>query len=99
MITLERYVDSPNFSLRNYHVILPLTLSLSFYLQQSDPYVKFELEQNNAIFDKDMGDKKSSKKKDEANPVYDEVFVWNIPTLENMELTCKVMDDGKIKVI
>lgn len=55
--------------------------------------MKFELEQNNAVFDKDMGDKKSTKKKDEPNPVYGETFIWNIETLNNMELTCKIMDD------
>jgi len=55
--------------------------------------VKFELEQDNAVFDKDMGDKKSSKKKDESNPVYGETFIWNLETLNNMELTIKVMDD------
>jgi len=73
-------------------IYVSLTLSL-FLFQQSDPYVKFELEQDNAVFDKDMGDKKSTKKKDEPNPVYDETFVWNIPGINNMELTCKVMDD------
>jgi hypothetical protein len=40
-----------------------------------------------------QGDKKSSKKKDEPNPVYGETFIWNIPDLKNMELTIKVMDD------
>ena len=40
-----------------------------------------------------QGDKKSSKKKDEPNPVYGETFIWNIPELKNMELTIKVMDD------
>ena len=40
-----------------------------------------------------MGSKKSSKKKDEANPVYGETFIWNLETLKNMELTIKVIDD------
>ena len=35
----------------------------------------------------------SSKKKNEQNPVYSEDFKFEIPTLENMELTCTVMDD------
>lgn len=29
---------------------------------KSDPYVKFELEQDNMVFDKDYGNKESSKK-------------------------------------
>jgi len=66
-----------------------------FSLLQSDPYVKFELEQNNfgKFRDKNQGTKKSTKKQDEPNPVYGETFVWNIETLNNMELTCKIMDD------
>ena len=54
---------------------------------------QFELEQDNAFFDKDFGEMKSSKKKDEQNPVYGEDFNFNIPTLNNMELKVKVMDD------
>lgn len=45
------------------------------------------------VFDKNMGTKKSSKKKDECNPVYEEDFIWNLETLNNMELTVTVMDD------
>ena len=42
----------------------------------------------------DFGEKVSSKKKDEANPEYEEDFTFSdIPTLENMELKVKVMDD------
>eukprot|EP00563_Minutocellus_polymorphus_P001577 CAMPEP_0181040626 /NCGR_PEP_ID=MMETSP1070-20121207/11148_1 /TAXON_ID=265543 /ORGANISM="Minutocellus polymorphus, Strain NH13" /LENGTH=131 /DNA_ID=CAMNT_0023118647 /DNA_START=68 /DNA_END=463 /DNA_ORIENTATION=+ len=63
------------------------------HIGKSDPYVKFELEQDNAFFDKDFGEMKSSKKKDEQNPVYGEDFHFNIPTLNNMELKIKVMDD------
>ena len=63
---------------------------------KSDPYVKFELEQDNMIFDKDFGEQSSSKKKDESNPEYDEVFEFEIPTLNNMVLTCKVMDDDPL---
>mmetsp|Transcript_14627 Transcript_14627/g.23861 ORF Transcript_14627/g.23861 Transcript_14627/m.23861 type:complete len:132 (+) Transcript_14627:87-482(+) len=63
------------------------------HIGQSDPYVKFELEQDNAFFDKDFGEMISTKKKDEQNPVYGEDFHFNIPTLNNMELTVKVMDD------
>jgi len=45
------------------------------------------------FFDKDFGEMKSSKKKNEQNPEYGEEFHFNIPTLENMELKVKVMDD------
>ena len=36
---------------------------------------------------------KSSKKKNEQNPVYGEDFTFEIPTLDNMELRVTVMDD------
>lgn len=49
------------------------------------------------FFDKDYGEKVSSKKKDEPNPEYDETFTFaDIPTLENMVLKIKVMDDDII---
>jgi len=38
----------------------------------SDPYIKFSLEQDNLIKDKDYGDTKSTVKKNELNPVYGE---------------------------
>eukprot|EP01083_Nonionella_stella_P122561 368853_1 len=59
----------------------------------ADPYVKFELEQDNMVFDKDFGEQKSTKKKNDMNPEYGEEFVYNIPEIKNMELTCTVMDD------
>ena len=65
-------------------------------LGKSDPYVKFELEQDNLFFDKDYGEQKSSKKKDDLNPEYGETFEFEIPTLNNMVLTCKVMDDDPL---
>merc|ERR1719510_1032163 len=76
---------------------------------KSDPYVEFELEQDNTFRrDKDYGEKKSTKKSNELNPVYDEYFTYSdLPSLNNMELTCKVMDDdmltgddklGKVKI-
>ena len=58
----------------------------------SDPYVKFSLEQDNTFRDKDYGDQKSTTKEKDLNPVWGETFHFNIPTLKNMELTCKVMD-------
>jgi Ca2+-dependent lipid-binding protein len=63
---------------------------------KSDPYVLFELEQDNLLLDKNFGTQKSSKKKDDCNPVYNETFKFNIPDkvgLKNVELTCKIMDD------
>eukprot|EP01083_Nonionella_stella_P129225 392028_1 len=63
---------------------------------ESDPYVKFELEQDNVMFDKDFGEQKSTTKSGELNPVYGETFHFNIPTLENVELKVKVMDDDVV---
>lgn len=67
---------------------------------KSDPYVKFHLEQDNMVFDKNFGKKNSSKKKDDLNPVYGETFEFEFPAtlgLQNMVLTCTVMDDDPIK--
>eukprot|EP00581_Thalassiosira_minuscula_P030896 CAMPEP_0183781188 /NCGR_PEP_ID=MMETSP0739-20130205/58124_1 /TAXON_ID=385413 /ORGANISM="Thalassiosira miniscula, Strain CCMP1093" /LENGTH=131 /DNA_ID=CAMNT_0026024313 /DNA_START=15 /DNA_END=410 /DNA_ORIENTATION=- len=63
---------------------------------KSDPYIKFSLEQDNMFLDKDYGDKKSSTKQGDLNPVYGETFTYNIPTLSNMELKIKVMDEDII---
>jgi Ca2+-dependent lipid-binding protein len=63
-------------------------------LGRSDPYVKFELEQDNSLFDKDFGNQESSKKKGTCNPVYNETFSFaNLPSLKNMVLTVRVKDD------
>lgn len=61
------------------------------------PYVKFEIEQDNMLRDKDYGEQKSTIKKDELNPVYDETFHFNIPTLNNMVLTVTIKDDDIMK--
>lgn len=59
--------------------------------------MRFELEQDNRFFDKDFGEKCSTKKKDEPNPEYDETFTFaDIPSLENLVLKVKVMDDDII---
>mmetsp|Transcript_17252 Transcript_17252/g.29731 ORF Transcript_17252/g.29731 Transcript_17252/m.29731 type:complete len:132 (+) Transcript_17252:92-487(+) len=68
---------------------------------KSDPYVKFELEQDNTFKDKNYGEMISTTKQDDLNPTYDETFNFNIPELKNMVLTVKVMDkdvgkDGKL---
>jgi Ca2+-dependent lipid-binding protein len=61
---------------------------------RSDPYVKFELEQDNSLFDKDFGKQESSKKKGTCNPVYHETFTFaNIPSLRNMVLTVRIKDE------
>lgn len=57
--------------------------------------VRFELEQDNALFRKDIdyGDKISSKKKGQTSPEYGEVFEWEeVEDLTNVVLRCKVMD-------
>ena len=63
----------------------------------ADPYVRFELEQDNRGIrnDKDYGRQVSSKKTNETNPVYSEDFVFDIPTLDNMQLKITVLDDDK----
>ena len=59
----------------------------------SDPYVRFELEQDNWIKDVDYGAQRSSTKNDSLNPVYGETFRFTIPSLDNMVLTCKIRDE------
>jgi len=63
------------------------------FIGKTDPYVKIELEQDNVFRDKDYGTQISSTKQGERNPVWDETFTFNIPTLNNMILSFKVMDD------
>ena len=75
------------------HLYKITNLTDNAHIDEADPYVKFELEQDNAIFDQDFGSMRSSKKKNEQNPVYSEDFKFEIPTLENMELKVTVMDD------
>lgn len=75
------------------HLSHVTNLSAGASFDEADPYVKFEIEQDKVLFDKDFGEMVSSKKKNEQNPVYSEDFKFEIPTLENMELTCTVMDD------
>ena len=55
--------------------------------------MKFELEQDNVVFDRDFGEMKSTTKANELNPEYGETFHFNIPTLDNMELSIKIKDD------
>lgn len=61
---------------------------------KADPYVIFHLEQDNIMFDKNYGKKKSTKKKGDLNPVYGETFEWDdVKSLKNLVLWVKVMDD------
>ncbi len=67
------------------------------WLGKASPYVKFELKQDGLLWDSNYGEKKSSKVSNELNPAFDETFVFNnIPSLDNMELICTVMDDDGI---
>merc|ERR1711915_374758 len=59
---------------------------------KTDPYVRMELEQDNVFRDHDYGYQVSSTKHGDLNPVWNEDFEFNIPTLDNMVLTLKVMD-------
>eukprot|EP00536_Pseudo-nitzschia_multiseries_P008968 jgi/Psemu1/306176/fgenesh1_kg.239_\ len=58
----------------------------------TDAYIKLEIEQDNFIRDVDYGFQKTSTKSGDLNPVWDETFSFTLPTLDNMVLTCKVMD-------
>lgn len=60
----------------------------------ADPYVKFDLEQNNRLWNvTNYGRMVSTIKKNDRNPVYNETFVFkDIPELKNMELICTVHD-------
>lgn len=63
-------------------------------LGKSDPYVKFELEQDNLVFDKGYGKQTSTKKNNDLNPEYGETFTFpDVPTLDNMVLSVVVWDD------
>jgi Ca2+-dependent lipid-binding protein len=64
------------------------------YIGKSDPYVMFELEQDNFILDKNFGKKRSTTKKNDCNPEYDETFTFeDLPSMNNMILHVKVYDN------
>ena len=64
---------------------------------KADPYVKFHLEQDNWMFDKNFGKVTSTKKQGELNPVYKETFTFeDVPSLKNLVLRIKVMDDDPL---
>ena len=63
---------------------------------KTDPYVRFDLKQDNwGPLDKDFGYQRSSVKSNNLNPVYGETFTWNqVPSdLKNMVLKVRVMDE------
>jgi Ca2+-dependent lipid-binding protein len=58
---------------------------------QSDPYVRFDLKHRNLI--RDYGFQRSSAKKNERNPIYNETFVFdNIPALYDVVLKVRIRD-------
>mmetsp|Transcript_2142 Transcript_2142/g.4593 ORF Transcript_2142/g.4593 Transcript_2142/m.4593 type:complete len:134 (-) Transcript_2142:282-683(-) len=59
---------------------------------KTDPYVKLSLEQDNFVFDKDYGYQQTTVKEGDVNPVWDETFTFNVPTLDNMVLTLQAYD-------
>mmetsp|Transcript_21616 Transcript_21616/g.60099 ORF Transcript_21616/g.60099 Transcript_21616/m.60099 type:complete len:133 (+) Transcript_21616:160-558(+) len=62
------------------------------YFGKSDPYVRLDLKQDNYLLDVDYGYQRSSIKKNNLNPVWNEDYSFNIPTLKNMVLKLRVMD-------
>ena len=66
-------------------------------LGKSDPYVKFHLEKDNAVFDKNYGRKVSKKKRGTISPEFHETFEFDdVPSLNNLVLHVKVKDDDPI---
>ena len=62
-------------------------------MNHPDPYVIFDLENNNWGLDKGYEKQTSSTKKCTCNPHYDETFTWEgVQKLDNLELSLKVYD-------
>jgi len=60
---------------------------------ESDPYVIFELEKDKIMFDKSYGERKSTVKMNDLNPVYNETLEFDaVPSLDKLVLLVKVMD-------
>lgn len=74
-----------------------LNLADADTIGKSDPFVRFQVEEDNWVMDKNMGKHCSTVKKDDCNPVYDETFTWELPSLDKMVLFVKVVDDDPIK--
>jgi Ca2+-dependent lipid-binding protein len=56
--------------------------------------VKFHLEQDNLLFDKNFGKQTSTKKKNDLNPEYGETFTFDdLSSTNNLVLHVKIMDD------
>jgi Ca2+-dependent lipid-binding protein len=86
-------------SILNVKLLKVTNLADKDLIGKSDPYVKFHLEQDNVVFDKDFGTKKSTTKKGQLNPVYNETFAWEMPSkmgLKNVVLRCTIKDDDPL---
>ena len=81
-------LDSHTFSL----MLRTYSYSFSFCMQYR-LYVYLLSSSLYQVRDKDYGFQKSTTKKGDVNPVWDETFTFNIPTLNNMVLSLKVFDD------
>ena len=87
---LEEFSFGFDYRAHIFHTTSSLIYSPLF---RSDPYVKFELEKDNWVFDKSYGKMKSSKKKNTCNPEYNETFTFDdVPSTDNLRLCVKVMD-------
>jgi hypothetical protein len=64
---------------------------------KSDPYVIFKLQKDGWLHDSTLAEAKSSKKKDEQNPVYNEQFLFTHPDLTDTLLQMNVKDDDTFK--
>lgn len=61
---------------------------------RSDPYVKLQVKQDNWFFNRRYGKHVSSKKRNDLNPEFNEVFAFeDLPSLKNMVLQIRIMDD------
>lgn len=77
----------------NVHLYKITNLCDDSHFDVADPYVKFELEKDNLLFDEEFGEQVSSKKKNDMNPVYSEDFKFEIRNLRKMVLLVTVFDD------
>mmetsp|Transcript_10207 Transcript_10207/g.21628 ORF Transcript_10207/g.21628 Transcript_10207/m.21628 type:complete len:133 (-) Transcript_10207:190-588(-) len=77
----------------NVRLVKATNLKDTDFIGKTDPYVRLSLEQDNFLKDVDYGYQNSSKKANDCNPVWNEDFAFNIPTLDNMVLTLIVYDE------
>ncbi|CAB9513106.1 Synaptotagmin-9 [Seminavis robusta] len=63
------------------------------FIGKTDPYVIFDLKQDNWLQNRDYGYQRSSTKSNDLHPVYGETFIWkNIEDIENLVLKVRIMD-------